>query len=86
MAKSLIKAAFPAADRATSRGAQPGARPVRRGAHPGFVRGGDQILFVQPRPDVLWVVSWKSLNFSLMPWRAISRSGLTFASRLSSSG
>ena len=53
---------------------------------PGFVRGGDQILFVQPRPDVLLGGQLEIIEFQFNAWRAISRSGLTFASRLSSSG
>lgn len=53
---------------------------------PGFVGGGNQILFVQPRPDVLLSGQLEVIEFQFNPWRAISRSGLTFASRRSSSG
>ena len=53
---------------------------------PGFVRGGDQILFVQPRPDVLLGGQLEIIEFQFNALTPISRSGLTFANRLSSSG
>ena len=34
---------------------------------PGFVRGGDQILFVQPRPDVLLSGQLEVIEFQFNP-------------------
>ncbi len=67
MVKSLIKAAFQL--RIEQRHVEPNRAHATSAAAliPCLVRGGNQIRFVQLRPDVLRVVSWKSLNFSLIP-------------------
>lgn len=44
---------FPFEGQATSHAAPPVAHRARRDVHPSFTRGGDQISFIQPRPDVL---------------------------------
>jgi hypothetical protein len=67
MVKSRTKAAFQL--RIEQRHVEPNQTHATSAAAliPGFVRGGNQILFVQPRPDVLLGGQLKSLNFSLIP-------------------
>lgn len=52
---------------------------------PGFIGGGEQILFIQTRPDVFLSGQLEIIEFQLYPLTSNQKVGLTFSTRRSSS-